>query len=195
MDLDNYKFRYDAYKNNTFDLDVVEKSINDSKLASYQYLRQFQLDSTGYKRFDFNMNFWDVGLNYSDILYQGMYSIIKRGYLKDQINQKHKTESRIEEILMKCDFSNYPSSVNVNIPYYNFNDSQDKVFDNFEKEWRYSFEGLIEEGEEGTFVSVENEELLHTVFDMFVEGFEDGCDCDCDDDDCGSCGCGCDCCH
>ena len=55
MDLDNYKFRYDAYKNNTFDLDVVEKSINDSKLASYQYLRQFQLDSTGYKRFDFNM--------------------------------------------------------------------------------------------------------------------------------------------
>lgn len=54
----------------------------------------------------------------------------------------------------------------------------------------------LEEGEEGTFVSVEDEELLHKVFDMFVEGFEDGCDCDDDDDcDCGSCGCGCDCCH
>ena len=55
MDLDKYKFRYDAYKNNTFDLDVVEKSINDSKLSSYHYLRQFQLESTGYRRFDFNM--------------------------------------------------------------------------------------------------------------------------------------------
>ena len=54
----------------------------------------------------------------------------------------------------------------------------------------------IEEGEVGSFVSVEDEELLHKVFDMFVEGFENGCECDCDDDDCGdSCGCGCGHCH
>ena len=55
MDLDNYKFRYDAYKNNTFDLDVVEKTLEESKMSAYQYLRQFQLDSTGYRRFDFKM--------------------------------------------------------------------------------------------------------------------------------------------
>jgi hypothetical protein len=55
MDLDNYKFRYDAYKNNTFDLDVVELSLDESKMSAYKYLRQFQLDSTGYKRFDFKM--------------------------------------------------------------------------------------------------------------------------------------------
>ena len=55
MDLDNYKFRYDAYKNNTFDLDVVEQSLEESKITAYQYLRQFQIDSTGYKRFDFKM--------------------------------------------------------------------------------------------------------------------------------------------
>ena len=55
MDFDNYKFRYDAYKNNTFDLDVLEKTLDESKMSGYQYLRQFQLESTGYKRFDFNM--------------------------------------------------------------------------------------------------------------------------------------------
>lgn len=47
------------------------------------------------------------------------------------------------------------------------------------------------EGEEGTFVTVDDEELLKNVFDLFVESFEGGCD----EDDCGSCGCGCDCCH
>lgn len=55
MDYDSYKFRYEAYKNNTFDLDDVEKSLDESKMSGYQYLRQFQLDSTGYKRFDFGM--------------------------------------------------------------------------------------------------------------------------------------------
>jgi len=55
MGMDNYNFRYQAYKNNTFDLDVVEKSLDESKMSAYQYLRQFQLDSTGYKRFDFKM--------------------------------------------------------------------------------------------------------------------------------------------
>ena len=55
MDMDNYNFRYQAYKNNTFDLEVVEKSLEESKMSAYQYLRQFQIDSTGYKRFDFKM--------------------------------------------------------------------------------------------------------------------------------------------
>lgn len=55
MDKENYKFRYDAYKNNTFDLDIVEKSIEESKMTAFQYLRKFQLESTGYKRFDFKM--------------------------------------------------------------------------------------------------------------------------------------------
>jgi hypothetical protein len=55
MDMDRYQFRYNAYKNNTFDLDIVEKSIEESKMSAFQYLRKFQLDSTGYKRFDFRM--------------------------------------------------------------------------------------------------------------------------------------------
>ena len=55
MDIENYEFRYDAYKNNTFDLDTVEKSLVESKISAYFYLRDFQLESTGYKRFDFGM--------------------------------------------------------------------------------------------------------------------------------------------
>lgn len=55
MDRENYQFRYDAYKNNTFDLNIVEKSIEESKMSAFQYLRKFQLESTGYKRFDFGM--------------------------------------------------------------------------------------------------------------------------------------------
>ena len=55
MDMDRYQFRYNAYKNNTFDLDTVEKSIEESKMSAFQYLRKFQLDSTGYRRFDFGM--------------------------------------------------------------------------------------------------------------------------------------------
>lgn len=53
MDIDQYKKL--AFKNNTFELDSVEKALEESKMNAYQYLRQFQLDSTGYKRFDFNM--------------------------------------------------------------------------------------------------------------------------------------------
>ena len=55
MDNENYKFRYNAYKNNTFNLKVVENALDESKMSAYHYLRQFQLDSTGYKRFNFKM--------------------------------------------------------------------------------------------------------------------------------------------
>lgn len=48
-------YRYEAVKNNTFNLDTVEKSILDSQMSSFKYLYNFQLESTGYKRFDFKM--------------------------------------------------------------------------------------------------------------------------------------------
>jgi hypothetical protein len=53
--MDYKEFKYNALKNNTFNLKAVEKSLEESKMNAYQYLRQFQLDSTGYKRFDFGM--------------------------------------------------------------------------------------------------------------------------------------------
>lgn len=53
--MDYKEFKYNALKNNTFNLKAVEKSLDESKMSGYQYLRQFQLDSTGYKRFDFGM--------------------------------------------------------------------------------------------------------------------------------------------
>lgn len=65
----------------------------------------------------------------------------------------------------------------------------------------------IENEEDGTFVTVDDEETLHAVFDIFVEGLGDcccgddcdcdcdgDCDCDCHDDDSNG-GCGCGCCH
>ncbi len=56
----------------------------------------------------------------------------------------------------------------------------------------------IENEEDGTFVTVEDEETLHAVFDIFVSSLEDCCcgdDCDCDDGCDGDCGCGCGHCH
>ena len=56
----------------------------------------------------------------------------------------------------------------------------------------------IENEDEGTFVTVEDEETLHAVFDIFVSSLEDCCcgdDCDCDDGCDGDCGCGCGHCH
>lgn len=58
----------------------------------------------------------------------------------------------------------------------------------------------IENEEGGTFVTVEDEEILHAVFDIFVSSLEDcccgdDCDCDCDDGCDGDCGCGCGHCH
>ena len=61
----------------------------------------------------------------------------------------------------------------------------------------------IENGDEGSFITVDDDETLHAVFDIFVSTLEDcecgcgcdcDCDCDCDDDDCncdchGGCGC------
>lgn len=53
--MEDKQFRYKAFKNNTFDLKAVEKSLEESKMSSYQYLRNFQLESTGYRRFDFKI--------------------------------------------------------------------------------------------------------------------------------------------
>ena len=53
MDIEQYKRL--AFKNNTFEMKALEESLEESKMNAYQYLRQFQLESTGYKRFDFNM--------------------------------------------------------------------------------------------------------------------------------------------
>ena len=53
--MDNSQFRFEAFKNNTFDLNVLEKSLEESKITAYQHLRKFQLDNTGYRRFDFKM--------------------------------------------------------------------------------------------------------------------------------------------
>lgn len=53
--MEDKQFRYNAFKNNTFNLKAVEKTLEESKMTSYQYLRNFQLESTGYKRFDFKI--------------------------------------------------------------------------------------------------------------------------------------------
>ena len=53
--MDYKEFKYNALKNNTFNLKAVEKSLEESKMSNYQYLCKFQLDSTGYKRFDYKM--------------------------------------------------------------------------------------------------------------------------------------------
>lgn len=53
--MDNSQFRLEAFKNNTFNLNALEKSLEESKISAYQHLRKFQLDNTGYRRFDFKM--------------------------------------------------------------------------------------------------------------------------------------------
>lgn len=52
IDKDFYK---KASLNNTFNLDAVEKALNDIQISSFQYLYEIQLKSTGVKRFDFKM--------------------------------------------------------------------------------------------------------------------------------------------
>lgn len=49
-------FKRDALSNNTFDLDTVEKSIEEIKMSSFNYLYKVQIDMMGYKRFDFTMS-------------------------------------------------------------------------------------------------------------------------------------------
>lgn len=45
-----------AYKNNTFDLKILENTLNDIKQTSFNYLYNLQLSLTGYKRFDLKMS-------------------------------------------------------------------------------------------------------------------------------------------
>ena len=52
IDKDFYK---KASLNNTFNLDAVEKALNDIQISSFQYLYELQMKSTGVKRFDFTM--------------------------------------------------------------------------------------------------------------------------------------------
>lgn len=49
-------FRRYALANNTFDLETVEKSINEINLSSFQYLYKLQNEMIRYKRFDFTMS-------------------------------------------------------------------------------------------------------------------------------------------
>lgn len=57
-------------------------------------------------RFEFDYNYWYVGLDKTTSFYQKMYSEIKNGYLKDSRKQYVECESRIDEILRFCDGNN-----------------------------------------------------------------------------------------
>ena len=57
-------------------------------------------------RFEFDYEYWNVGLDKTTIFYQKMYSDIKNGYLRDSRKQNFSNESRIDEILDNCDGTN-----------------------------------------------------------------------------------------
>ena len=57
-------------------------------------------------RFEFNYEYWNVGLDQTNTFYQKMYSDIKNGFLKDSERQRLNNESRIDEILKHCDGTN-----------------------------------------------------------------------------------------
>lgn len=57
-------------------------------------------------RFNFDYEYWDIGLDRTTAFYQKMYSDIKNGYLNDSRNQSLNNESRIDEILKYCDGTN-----------------------------------------------------------------------------------------
>ena len=57
-------------------------------------------------RFEFDYEYWNVGLDRTTIFYQKMYSDIKNGYLRDSRRQSYNNNSRIEEILNFCDGTN-----------------------------------------------------------------------------------------
>lgn len=46
----------EAYTNNTFDLKILEESLNDIKQTSFNFLYKLQLEMTGYKRFNLKMS-------------------------------------------------------------------------------------------------------------------------------------------
>lgn len=46
----------EAYKNNTFDLKILEDTLNEIKETSFKYLYNLQLHMTAYKRFDLKMS-------------------------------------------------------------------------------------------------------------------------------------------
>ena len=50
------KFYREATLNNTFNLEAVEKALNDIQISSFQYLNEIQMQSTGVKRYNFKMN-------------------------------------------------------------------------------------------------------------------------------------------
>ena len=54
-------------------------------------------------RFDFDYEYWNVGLDKTMFFYQKMYSDIKNGYLNDSKKHSFSDESRIDEILKNCD--------------------------------------------------------------------------------------------
>ena len=52
--MDSYML--EAVKNNTFDLSVLEKTLDEIKYFNYDNLMQMQRDISGFKRFDVRMN-------------------------------------------------------------------------------------------------------------------------------------------
>ena len=53
--MNDKQYKVNALKNNTFDVDAVVKSLEESRVNSYQYLKFIQSELTRYKRFDFKM--------------------------------------------------------------------------------------------------------------------------------------------
>ncbi len=57
-------------------------------------------------RFEFDYEYWNIGLDKTNAFYQKMYSDIKNGYIRDSMKQRVSNESRIDEILKYCDDTN-----------------------------------------------------------------------------------------
>lgn len=109
--MDNNQFRYEAFKNNTFNLKAVERSLEESKMSSYEYLKQFQLDSTGYKRFDFNMQDIyrtnKVNHNWSYVPRRWLF-FIEHDFIDSGKRIKYKRSSLYEKDLSYNDIINHP---------------------------------------------------------------------------------------
>lgn len=109
------------------------------------------------KRFNFDYEYWNIGLDKATSYYQSMYSDIKNGYLVDSMKLETNNESRVDEILRFCDGGNIET-------YQSSNDSNEYI--------HYKYIGSLLDGIDPIDNSMLDEDHFINNYKKYFDNFD-----------------------
>jgi len=106
-----YEYNNEAFSNNTFDLKVVEKTLEDIKHNSFSFLYSLQLDMVDYRRYDLKMSsLIQMNRILTDMKYYGKKYVgfVQGSFITNQNRLEFKRSQYYNKELNLFDVANHP---------------------------------------------------------------------------------------